>query len=191
MTDPWPLTQPTLPGQPNWEQLQIILLALLVFVAFTNWLIAWRLAHQTRLYQGLARSRVRLPGAIDYLLQDKNPHTVLCWTLARVTGQKIDDLTPLAGSVDPPYLLLREDKTRRRLLLAGAGNLNRASRSAGLRGRIPRKHRWAIKPAAQGPPALEAIAEAWAALAPGLGLPQETPFTKSWELAVLPPEELE
>lgn len=194
MGGPWPLTQSILPaGAPSSEQLQAILLAsfaLLVSLAFTNWLIAWRLAGQARTYRDLARAMVRLARATDRREQNQDPHAALCQVLARVTGQRIDALTPLAGSEDPPYLLLREDNTRRRLLLAGAGKLKHAQRSLKLRERIPRRQRWTIQPSARTPMALETIVEAWAALAPGLGLPPEAHFTTSWELALLPPEEL-
>lgn len=189
MGGPWSLTQPILPaGEPSWEQLQAVLLAsfaLLVFLAFTNWLIAWRVAT----YQDLGQARVSLARATDPR-ERKDPHAALCQALARITGQRIDALTPLVGSEDPPYLLLREDNTRRRLLLAGAGKLKHAQRSLKLRERIPRGQRWTIKPSASNSLALETIVEAWAALAPGLGLPGEALFTTSWELVLLPPEEL-
>lgn len=179
------------------EQLPAILLIMLVLLALLaaiNWLTLWRVARLGRLQKELSQAQMGLAQAVlASRVGEGGSHAALCRIVSSVVGQPVKDLTPLRGSVAPTYLLFREDGTRRRLLLAAAGDLKTVMQAEGIRqSRLPwRRHPvHAVDPKAAGPLVQEEIASAWEALAPKLDLPGSAPTVKGWKLAVLPPEEL-
>lgn len=179
------------------QQLHVILLivvALFALLAAINWLTLWRVARLGRLQKELAQAQMGLAQAVlASRAGEGDPHAALCRIISSVVGQPVKDLTPLRGSIAPTYLLFREDGTRRRLLLAAAGDLKAAMRTEVIgQSHLPwRRHPvHAVDPKAAGPLAREEIANAWVALAPKLDLPGSMPVIKGWKLAVLPPEEL-
>jgi hypothetical protein len=181
----------------TWQRQELLLLlavAQLTLLTVVGWLINRRLARHMRFQQKLAQQQVELArAAATYRARKEDPHTTIRRIATNVTRRSIGELTPLRGSVAPTYLLLREDDTRRRLLLAADGDLKAALRAEAIR-RSPlpwkRPSVCVVTPFNSGALALEEIADAWAALAERLGLLSVLPSVGRWLLVELPPEEL-
>jgi len=182
----------------SWSRQEILLLLVigqLALLAVLVWLIGRRLADHVRYGQNLARRQVELTrAAATYRARGEDAHTTVRRLATNATRRPIGELAPLRGGVAPTYLLFHEDDTRRRLLLAAGGHLKGALRAEGARqSPLPwrRTPACSITPFNSGALALEELADAWAALAPGLGLPPVLPAVGRWDVVELPPEEFE
>jgi hypothetical protein len=181
----------------SWQRTDVLLLlvfAQLTLLALTGLLIAHRLAGRaSTAYPRQRPDRQETPGRaqppIHFALEpaggNEDPHDLFRRIAINAAQRTIGDLTPLQGSVDPAYLLFREDDTRRRLLLAADKNPRASLKALGLR---PSRRRYPAYPLAASYSI--ALAGAWHALAVQLDLSAWPPPTAGWTLVELPPEEL-
>jgi hypothetical protein len=175
----------------GWQRAEVLLLAIfaqLTLLTLVGLLVAHRLGclagrppgQRAKPTQASTNRTTVAPGPTH----DEDPHITLRRLAGQAAGRPIGDLSPLRGSLNPIYLLFREDDTRRRLLLA-AGPAQAALRAEGVRSRLLPRRRYPSHVLAP-----DDVAAAWTALAPRLDLPAEPPPVARWTLVELPPEEL-